>query len=183
MKLEFVIFGITGFLILNAYHDGKYTNMMKINIKYVKIAMFAIIGLSLYVFIKKHPAESRNMLTHATDLVKYMPIDKNTENLLSPLLRFSSMPALGDYGIQQQTPQMKRMMNSGRISRRSVSETKKKFIASRQNWKCGDCDKQLDATFEVNHKIPLESGGNNHVDNLEALCRNCHGQKTMLSHL
>tara|TARA_Y100000817_G_C16772144_1_gene506600 strand:+ start:71 stop:616 length:546 start_codon:yes stop_codon:yes gene_type:complete len=181
MKLELIIFGITGFLIANTYHDGKYTEMLKIKTKYIRIAMFSLIGLSLYIFIKKHPGESSSLLTHATDLIKYMPIDKNTEDIISPLFKFTNMPSFGGNGIQ--TPQMKRMMNSGRTSKRSVSETKKKFIASRQSWKCKSCQTQLDAAFEVNHIIALENGGTNHIDNLEALCRNCHGQKTMLSHL
>ena len=62
-------------------------------------------------------------------------------------------------------------------------ETKKKYVASQQNWKCAKCTQQLSATFEVNHKIDLQFGGTNHVNNLEALCRNCHGEKTMLNHL
>ena len=82
-----------------------------------------------------------------------------------------------------------RMMQSGRNAnengrvKRSVSETKKKFVASRQNWKCGECKKQLNAWFEVDHKIRLEHGGSNHVDNLVALCRECHGEKTTIENL
>jgi 5-methylcytosine-specific restriction endonuclease McrA len=68
-------------------------------------------------------------------------------------------------------------------TKRSVSETKKKFVASRQNWRCGDCNTQLNAWFEVDHKIRLEHGGSNHVDNLVALCRECHGKKTTIENL
>lgn len=67
--------------------------------------------------------------------------------------------------------------------KRSVSETKKKFVASRQAWKCGDCQEQLNAWFEVDHKIRLEHGGSNHIDNLVALCRECHGKKTTIENL
>ena len=38
----------------------------------------------------------------------------------------------------------------------------------------------LDATYEIDHIIPLYKGGNNEISNLEALCRNCHGNKTLL---
>uniref|UniRef100_A0A6C0IC94 HNH nuclease domain-containing protein n=1 Tax=viral metagenome TaxID=1070528 RepID=A0A6C0IC94_9ZZZZ len=77
-----------------------------------------------------------------------------------------------------------RLMNSGKKgSKRSVSETKKKFVASRQNWQCGHCNKQLSAWFEVDHKIRLEYGGDNHIDNLVALCRECHGEKTAMENL
>ena len=80
-------------------------------------------------------------------------------------------------------PQEKRMLNSGQTTNRSVSGTKKKYIAAQQNWKCGHCNKQLDAWFEVDHKIRLDQGGSNHVTNLIALCRDCHGKKTTLESL
>ena len=37
---------------------------------------------------------------------------------------------------------------------------------------------KLPAWFEVDHKLSLHKGGDNHVNNLEALCRDCHGEKT-----
>ena len=72
------------------------------------------------------------------------------------------------------------MLNSGKKtnSKRSVSETKKKYVASNQNWKCAECQEQLSAWFEVDHLTRLADGGTNHVENLRALCRNCHGKKT-----
>ena len=75
------------------------------------------------------------------------------------------------------------MNSGGGGSKRCVSETKKKYVASQQNWKCAKCSCQLDATFEVDHKIDLQFGGSNHVSNLEALCRNCHGKKTAMENL
>ena len=80
--------------------------------------------------------------------------------------------------------QEKRILNSGKkTTKRSVSETKKKYVAAEQGWTCGGCKKQLPAWFEVDHKIRLDSGGSNHVDNLVALCRDCHGKKTAFENL
>ena len=77
-----------------------------------------------------------------------------------------------------------RILENGKKStKRSVSETKKKYVASSQNWKCGGCHKQLNAWFEVDHTIRLEHGGSNHIDNLVALCRECHGKKTTMENL
>jgi 5-methylcytosine-specific restriction endonuclease McrA len=89
---------------------------------------------------------------------------------------------------QEISPQEKKLMtsgasDSGKKTKRSVSETKKKFVAARQGWKCGDCQDQLNAWFEVDHKIRLEYGGSNHIDNLVALCRDCHGEKTAMENL
>ena len=65
-----------------------------------------------------------------------------------------------------------------KATKRSVSESKKKFVAAQQSWRCGDCKRQLPSWFEVDHRIRLENGGSNQVDNLVALCRDCHGKKT-----
>lgn len=63
---------------------------------------------------------------------------------------------------------------------RSVSAIVKKIVASNQQWKCGECGVVLDYTYEVDHIVPLFKGGTNKQDNLVALCRNCHGRKTIL---
>ena len=62
---------------------------------------------------------------------------------------------------------------------RKVSDQLKKIVASQQRWNCKKCKSILDATYEVDHIIALEDGGNNDIHNLQALCRNCHGRKTM----
>ena len=85
MKLELLIFGITGFLILNTYYDGKYTKMLMLGQKYFKMAMFGFIGISIYLFIKKNPKQSKTLLGHANDIIRYMPIDKNTADMVAPL--------------------------------------------------------------------------------------------------
>jgi 5-methylcytosine-specific restriction endonuclease McrA len=78
----------------------------------------------------------------------------------------------------------RRIVNSGKNgTKRSVSETKKKYVASMQDWKCGQCKKKLTHTFEVDHKIRLEHGGGNDVSNLVALCRECHGEKTAMENM
>jgi len=63
--------------------------------------------------------------------------------------------------------------------KRNVGESMKKMVASNQQWKCKKCGEMLNATYEIDHLIPLYKGGGNNYENLEALCRNCHGLKTM----
>ena len=78
----------------------------------------------------------------------------------------------------------KRILKSGgKGTKRSVSETKKKYVASMQDWKCKKCSIKLPAWFEVDHVIRLEHGGGNGVQNLEALCRECHGKKTAMENM
>jgi hypothetical protein len=86
---------------------------------------------------------------------------------------------------QEQGQQVnRRMLQSGKnATKRSVSETKKKYVASMQDWKCGECGDRLNAWFEVDHKVRLEYGGGNDVQNLVALCRECHGKKTAMENM
>ena len=199
MKFGLTIFIITAFLIANVYHDGKYIQLLKSWKKYYQMISIAFIGLSAYLFIRKNPSESRNLMTHANGLIKYMPIDKEAGDLLTPLLNMYSPQQL--FSPQLYAPQKglldpleQRILNSGgnkngsggsggATTKRCVSETKKKYVAAQQGWNCGSCKKQLPAWFEVDHKIRLDNGGSNHVDNLVALCRDCHGKKTAFENL
>ena len=201
MRIEIVIFVVTVLLILNLYTDGKYIKMAFKFKKYYQMVGIAIGGMIFYYLIKKNPLSMGSMLSTTNDYLKYMPIDKNTTNILSPILDFTSKQNFyqDQYDSGGQTPilpvqhmnlspyERKIMMSgdntTGQKVKRSVSETKKKFVASRQGWKCGDCQDQLNAWFEVDHKIRLEHGGSNHVDNLVALCRDCHGKKTTIENL
>jgi len=196
MKLELFIIGITGFLIYNAYHGGKYTKMYYQYKKYIQMVFFAIVGFSLYLLIKRSPEKCKSMLVHANNMVKYMPIDKSSLDMLSPILDFTGGSSGGSHFMQGMNGESemcsgaansnyeKRLLSSGgKSTKRSVSETKKKYVASMQNWKCGNCQKQLSAWFEVDHKMRLEYGGTNEVNNLVALCRECHGEKTALENM
>ena len=196
MKFELVVFGITAFFIINTYYDGKYVQLMKSWKKYYQMIMIGFVGLSAYIFIRKYPGHTRSLFTHANSIIKYMPIDKDAGDLLSPLFK------MGGDSYNEMTPQQKRVMYSGgnndiynnnnnnnnnndikKTTKRCVSETKKKYVAAEQGWKCGACKNQLPAWFEVDHKIRLDNGGSNHVDNLVALCRDCHGKKTAFENL
>jgi len=196
MKLELFILGATAFLIYNAYHDGKYSKMFFSYKKYFQMGFLALLGISLYLLIKRDPLQCKKILLHANNVVKYMPIDKSSMDMLSPIVDFTSgadagagmsggfMSGLNQTMGPQETNFERRMMQSGgKSTKRSVSETKKKYVASNQNWKCGKCNKQLNHTFEIDHKIRLEYGGTNEVDNLIALCRNCHGEKTAMENM
>tara|TARA_B110000444_G_C18713028_1_gene534636 strand:+ start:484 stop:1029 length:546 start_codon:yes stop_codon:yes gene_type:complete len=181
MKINFVIFLLTVFLIANTYYDGKFTEYLTKGKKYYKMATFAFVGLSIYLFINKNPGESKNLIKHATDLIRYMPVDSNTSDMLTPLFDFTN--AREKLNQLNHTPQMKRMMNSGGGSKRCVSETKKKYVAAQQGWKCNMCNDQLSHTFQVDHKIDLQFGGDNSIGNLAALCNNCHADKTASNNL
>ena len=193
MKFELLVFGLTAFFIANTYNDNKYIEKMKTWKKYYQMIGIGFVGISTYVFLKKYPNQSNTLFSHANGMIKYLPIDRNTTHFLAPILDMVRPP----FSRQEQ-----RIMDSGangmgangmgangmgnnqvKATKRSVSETKKKYVAAQQGWKCDGCKEQLPAWFEVDHKVRLDSGGSNHIDNLVALCRNCHGKKTAFENL
>ena len=193
MRLELIIFGVTAFLIYNAYHDGKYTKILLSYKKYYKMIFIGFVAICLYLMIKRNPSQSKNLLLYTNNMIKYMPIDRSSIDMISPIFDLSTknnfMEGFNNslnpnYNYNPQLiPQQQRNMLSSKPVKRSVSETKKKYVASTQDWKCGQCKKKLSHTFEVDHKIRLEHGGGNEVTNLVALCRECHGEKTAMENM
>jgi hypothetical protein len=166
MQVKLWIILITGLLIYDTYHEHYYFHLFKTYKKYYKMAGIAVFGLGLYIMIQKgNNMQSASILNN---FVKVLPIDKDTKDMITPFIANKSV---------------ERIQTSGGKNKRSVSETKKKYVASMQNWKCGECQKQLPAWFEVDHTVRLEHGGTNEISNLVALCRDCHGKKTAMENM
>jgi hypothetical protein len=195
MRLELYIFAIAAFLIFNAYHDGKYTKVLLAYKKYYKMAFIGFIALCFYIMIKRNPSQTKNMLLYTNNMIKYMPIDKSSMDMISPIFDLSTKTGGFMEGFNTELnpgynynptivgQQQRNLGQHLKPVKRSVSETKKKYVASIQDWKCGQCNKKLSHTFEVDHKIRLEHGGGNDVTNLVALCRECHGEKTAMENM
>ena len=216
MKLELTLLIVTGALIANVYYDGKFLKKLTQYKKYYNMAFICFISLCFYLFIKKDPRQGKQLMQHGSNYIKFLPIDKQSADLLTPFLKMNTMQYRNNHSEE-------RILRSGRVNqsrnpyqnnydshsqgntqhqqnnnkqevyqrnpmppkktKRAVSETKKKYVASSQNWNCGHCNNQLNAWFEVDHVLSLEDGGSNHIDNLVALCRECHGRKTTMSNL
>ena len=58
-----------------------------------------------------------------------------------------------------------------------MSEVVKKQIAASQKWTCWNCADMLRSSFEIDHTIPLWKDGFDEIENMRALCSNCHSQK------
>lgn len=78
-------------------------------------------------------------------------------------------------------------MNTGAVLKMNASSKRKRYtdifrrqVAASQQWKCANCQALLSAYFEIDHIEPLWRGGSNERHNLNALCSNCHSEKTCL---
>jgi hypothetical protein len=97
----------------------------------------------------------------------------------SPTLTSIEYP--GIYGLLFQKAVCSWWIGQTDESRKLFSEFEKNSIASNNDYKCNNCRKTLvDREFECDHIIPLANGGKNTVENLQALCKNCHKNKTSI---
>jgi 5-methylcytosine-specific restriction endonuclease McrA len=68
----------------------------------------------------------------------------------------------------------------------NFTQEEKYLIAGTQNFECNICNCDLnDGKFDIDHKHRLgyrnekgELKGNNQIENLQALCKECHKEKT-----
>ena len=67
----------------NTYYDGKFINLLKSWKKYYIIGGYILVGLSVILFIRKNPKDGLGLVQHATNSIKYMPIDKNSSDFLN----------------------------------------------------------------------------------------------------
>ena len=67
-----------------------------------------------------------------------------------------------------------------RAKRPFLSAVTKKAVAAAQKWRCAACGKLLDGSYEIDHIVSLSRGGDNSIENLQALHRLCHMAKSAM---
>lgn len=203
MRIELVILLVGGVLAYNVYTDGKLFKTVMSYKKYYTIGGIVLGALVLTWLFRKNPTQATEMLYTTNEYLKYFPVDGGTSKMLSPILDFTLKRGGGGGGggglttgysgggggggagggvpVQRQQPVVYVDADGGVKQRfkRSVSESKKRFVAARQNWLCGKCGNMLQATYEIDHVVRLDRGGSNDISNLSALCPSCHRDKTL----
>ena len=78
MRIDFFILLITGFIVLNIYHDGKYIEELKKWKKYYHMMFYGFLGLSLYWMshISSHTSStpgSSQLLKSSRAMIQFSP--------------------------------------------------------------------------------------------------------------
>ena len=79
--------------------------------------------------------------------------------------------------LEQQTKIHTTIVQHGR---RRINKQVRQTIATNQDHKCNDCKTTLTAYFQIDHLIGLQYGGTDEIDNLQALCGDCHTKKSII---
>lgn len=186
MRIEIPLFIAAAVVIGNIYTDGKVLKKIMDWKKYFQMGGVLVVFFMLYYLIRKNPNDTDQILLHSHEYLKYLPLDKNSNDILRPILDFSSKYSGGNrpiINVPMTNANERRTQIGGTprvFTKRAVSESKKKFVSARQGWKCHHCKQQLSAFYEVDHVVPLYKGGSNDVNNLVSLCRECHAKKTAM---
>lgn len=62
--------------------------------------------------------------------------------------------------------------------RSHIPTSVRKYILQRDNYQCQSCGKNTTQTqLNIDHIIPLATGGSNDISNLQVLCHQCNQQK------
>jgi 5-methylcytosine-specific restriction enzyme A len=152
------------------YINNKFNNKL-LSIYYQAKKIPEIIAMSATVCVLLFPSLVDK------ELLMNIPILGNL--MRSPIFRilFSGLN-LGEVDNKDEIKKTDLIKEDVKVNRK-VSDSLKKYVAANQKWKCNMCNNLLEATYEVDHINPLYKGGSNEFNNLQALCRNCHGKKTM----
>ena len=177
MNIRLWLVVICGVVLYNIYYETNILKHFKSFKKYYKMGIVVIFGLGALKVINSTPKMGYENMKTLHQFIQYLPMDKNSKDMISPFF------AAQNTSPNNPTQSIQKLHKYGKSTKRCVSETKKKYVASLQGWKCNKCKNQITAWYEVDHKIRLEHGGTNELDNLEALCRECHGCKTAMENL
>ena len=90
MRIELWLFLIAAVVMANIYTEGKLLKTVFLYKKYYQMAGVAIVAIILYWLFKKNPAHATQIIQSSHEYLKYMPVDKNATNVLSPILDFTS---------------------------------------------------------------------------------------------
>ena len=68
--------------------------------------------------------------------------------------------------------------NKPKQKRSFVNQVNRYQIAASQKWCCRICTELLPGVFHIDHTIPLKFGGDDNLENVTAVCIQCHALKT-----
>lgn len=60
----------------------------------------------------------------------------------------------------------------------NIPQSVRKYVLQRNNYQCQSCGKHnTEAKLNIDHIVPLATGGSNDISNLQVLCSRCNQRK------
>lgn len=173
---EYLVLVFAAAVALNTYYDNRlFRSVYDKYRKYFHVGVILLVGVVVFYSLTLQPLKWQLMVEKADP---YLPDDMR--RAIHPVLDFTHRhfaQQVRDASLVRDAPLQGLAARQKVI--RNVSERTKKLVAGGQQWTCAICRNLLPATYEVDHIVRLEYGGSNDMENLQALCPNCHRYKTM----
>lgn len=124
-----------------------------------------------------------DLVTEVDHITTGLPVPTTVRTALRLARNLTQSPPNSPLRVNQPSPDATRLSLPTTGTKRKVTALHKRYVGAQQKWRCQHCDTLLDEAYEVDHIIPLHQGGSNQLSNLQALCRGCHGKKTIREQL
>ena len=82
--------------------------------------------------------------------------------------------------LEDQLEKNKTFVTIQQQGRRRLNKYTRQEVANRQENKCNKCASNLSKYYQIDHITGLQFGGTDEFDNLQALCCECHAEKSIL---
>jgi len=175
--IEYLVALLTIAVAVNCYYDNRLFPSIYARYRKYFHVLAIMVGGALFALSLRASRDWQGAM-HATGHL----LPDELRRSLHPLMDLTERGAM-NIGIDPSRGQSQRISTrreARTVFARSVSESRKKLVAGQQHWRCALCRELLPPTYEVDHIVRLEFGGSNEVNNLQALCPNCHRMKTMV---
>lgn len=130
----------------------------------------------LYAELENHIQRNVYSLVKMCEGAKGISLDYNDQSIcLESLIKFLKW-FKSEY--TQDADIALKLLRTLQRPKREYSTTHRIEIAYKSKYLCNSCQTLLPPTFEIDHIVEIRDGGKDEYSNLQALCPNCHAEKT-----
>ena len=147
-----------------------------INNKSIKTNLIQNETVSLGEFLMKNMIKRDNIIQDNNDQIRILHekilSEKTKENQKLQQELQSARATIKDLKLQIGYP------TNGKTCRRHLPKQHRRNIIESQQNKCNTCSSELSDYYEIDHIIAMQFGGTDELNNLQALCCECHARKS-----
>jgi hypothetical protein len=150
-----------------------------------------------YLFLSKYNVIPEIDKTHKTNIMQFTHIIKGKIHIYAAdpneihVITYKEVKILckkneiewKNQTFMQYVKQMKDKFFNAKNGRSPFTTSQRHAVLKRFEFKCNKCKCEIkDNTYEIDHIRPLANGGTNKANNLQPLCKACHGDKCSNEH-
>ena len=132
---------------------------------------------------KKNEVQSvKNEITNKNAIIQGLKNEITNKNAIIRELKtqFKTLETTNKQLLRQITEENDTQHVVVKHGRQKIPLKTRELIRNKQENKCKQCTHELTPYFHLDHEVAMRFGGNHDIDNLQALCAECHTRKSTL---